>query len=157
MFVVDTNVAIVANGRDTHADEPCQDTCKQKIESICQGQGAIIALDDEGRILNEYCSRLKHSGAPGLGRAFLIYVFNHQYNDHRIRRFKITPSCDEHRGFKELPVNRLDQSDRKFLAVAVVSGAVVVNATDSDWSEQRTLTDSLGVTVEQLCPQHAGA
>ena len=27
--------------------------------------------------------------------------------------------------------------------------------TDSDWSEQDTLTSDLGVSVRQLCPQHA--
>ena len=45
--------------------------------------------------------------------------------------------------------------DRKFLAVAVVADAEILNATDSDWSEQEALTRELGVRVRQLCPQHA--
>ena len=59
------------------------------------------------------------------------------------------------RGFAELLENELDPSDRKFLAVAVVAQAEILNATDSDWSEQEALTSDLGVRVRQLCPQHA--
>ena len=44
------------------------------------------------------------------------------------------------RGFEELPVNRLDRADRKFLATAVVGNAPILNATDSDWDEQKELT-----------------
>ena len=57
--------------------------------------------------------------------------------------------------FEELPENTFERSDRKFLAVAVSADAVVLNATDSDWGEQKELMDALGVEVEQLCPQHA--
>ena len=56
----------------------------------------------------------------------------------------------------ELPRNEFDPSDRKFLAVAVVANAVVLNATDCDWSEQKQLMEDLGVTVRELCPQHVG-
>ena len=62
---------------------------------------------------------------------------------------------DDERGFEGLPPNAFDRSDRKFLAVAVVANATVVNATDSDWSENAALMSALGVEVQQLCPQHA--
>ena len=48
-----------------------------------------------------------------------------------------------------------DPSDRKFLAVAVVAKAVVLNATDSDWDEHAVLMEELGVKVSQLCPEYA--
>ena len=67
----------------------------------------------------------------------------------------MTPSLVDQRGFEELPENTFDPSDRKFLAVALVAGAVVLNATDSDWSEQRKLLNELRVQVHQLCPQYA--
>lgn len=67
----------------------------------------------------------------------------------------INDSSDDRRGFDELPENTLDRSARKFLAVAVAADAVLLNATDSDWGEQATLIRKLGVTVDQLCPQHA--
>ena len=67
-------------------------------------------------------------------------------------RVQVTASCDDRRGFKELPPNAFDPSDRKFLAVAVVAKAVVLNATDSDWEEHAPLMEDLGVVVNQLCP-----
>lgn len=68
---------------------------------------------------------------------------------------RVTPSDDDRRGFEELPENAFDRSDRKFLAVAVVGKAVVLNAADSDWHEHEALMDSLKVEVTQLCPQYA--
>ncbi len=83
---------------------------------------------------------------------FLKYVFNHSYDETRVRRVAITQSDDDRRGFEELPPNKLDRSDRKFLATAVVARATILNATDNDWNEQKALTGSLGVTVQELCP-----
>lgn len=153
MFVVDTNVAIAANGRDTHADDSCRRACVQKIRSLTKGK--VIVLDDQGQIMQEYGKHLRFSGAPGVGDAFFKYLFDHQYQGRKVKRVRIQPCDDERRDFEELPVNGLDRSDRKFLAVAVASRATIVNATDSDWSEQRSLMEGLKVTIEQLCPQHA--
>ena len=152
-FVVDTNVAIVANGRGTHADVRCQLTCVERMKSLAAGE--VAAIDDRGLILEEYRRRLNLSGMPGVGDLFLKHVFNNQYRDDRVRRVPVTPSEDDRRGFQELPENAFDQSDRKFLAVAVAGKAVVLNATDSDWDEHEALMGSLEVEVTQLCPQHA--
>lgn len=152
-FVVDTNVAVAANGRDTHADEQCQLACVEKLESVFATE--VVAIDDGGAILEEYMNRLNLSGMPGVGDAYLRHVFNYQGQNHRVRRVAVTPSEDDRRGYEELPENTFDHSDRKFLAVAVVSGAVVLNATDSDWREEEALMNTLGVEVNQLCPQQA--
>ena len=152
-FVVDTNVAVVANGRRTHADLQCQAFCVEKLKSVVADE--VVAIDDEGAILQEYKSRLNFSGRPSVGDMFFKHVFNYQYRSDRVRRIAITPSADERRGFQELPENSLDRSDRKFLAVAFVASAVILNATDSDWVEQNALTEALGVEVVQLCPQYA--
>ena len=152
-FVVDTNVAIIANGRETDADDRCQLTCVERLKSLAAGE--VVAIDDRGLILNEYRRRLNLSGMPGVGDVFLKHVFNNQYHDDRVRRVAVTPSDDDRRGFEELPENAFDRSDRKFLAVAVVGKAVVLNAADSDWHEHEALMDSLKVEVTQLCPQYA--
>ncbi len=152
-FVVDTNVAVVANGRDNDVDISCQLSCVNKIGSLMKN--GTIAVDDAGKILSEYQRQLNFSGEPGVGDAFFKYVFNYQYERRRVRRVAVELSSDEHKGYEVLPVNSLDPSDRKFLAVAKVSGAVIVNATDSDWNEQQALTQTLGVAVEQLCPEYA--
>ena len=152
-FVVDTNVAIAANGRGTHADIRCQLDCVQRLKSLVAGER--VAIDDGNLILDEYKNHLNFSGGPGVGDVFFKHVFNNQYQGERVRRVAVTPAEDDQRGFEELPENTFDRSDRKFLAVAVAAGAVVLNATDSDWGEQAALMDTLGVEVNQLCPQHA--
>lgn len=91
---------------------------------------------------------------PGVGDMFFKHVFNNQSRSKYVRRVAVTPTGDPARGFEELPKNTFDPSDRKFLAVAVAAKAVVLNATDSDWGEQRALTGKLGVEVRELCPQH---
>ena len=152
-FVVDTNVAIVANGHGTGIDARCQLTCVQRLRNLTAR--GIVAIDDKGLILDEYRGRLSLSRMPGLGDAFLKHLFYNQYHDDRVRRVTVTPSEDDRRGFVELPENAFDRSDRKFLAVAIVAGAVVMNATDSDWNEHEALMDGLGVRVAQLCPEYA--
>lgn len=152
-IVADTNVLIVANGRDTHADNECQLACIVAIDNI-RTEGTA-ALDAGGLILHEYATYCHHSGRPGVGDAFFKYVFDNQYAESRVKVAVISSIDDPKRGFDELPNNSLDPSDRKFLAVAVATPATIINATDSDWAEQRDLTDQLSVAVEQLCPHHA--
>ena len=150
--VVDTNVAIAANARDTHADFACQQACVRALRSLVEG---VVAIDDEDLVIDEYRRHLHHSGMPGVGDMFFKHVFNNQYLPTRVRRAQISPTEDDGRGFEELPPNTFDPSDRKFLAVAVVAKAAILNATDSDWDEQALLMKRLGVEVQQLCPQHA--
>lgn len=151
-FVVDTNVPIAANGRQTHADERCQLACVQRLRSLAAGD--TVAIDRAGLILNEYKKHLHFSGIPGVGDMFFKHVFNNQSQSKYVRRVAVTPTGDPARGFEELPKNTFDPSDRKFLAVAVAAQAVVLNATDSDWGEHGALTSKLGVEVRELCPQH---
>jgi len=75
-FVVDTNVAMVANGRGTDVDARCQLTCVERLKSVASG--ASVVIDDGGLILREYRGRLNFSGMPGVGDAFLKHVFNYQ-------------------------------------------------------------------------------
>lgn len=152
-FVVDTNVAVAANGRSTHADLECQRSCVERLAAVVKEE--VVAIDDAGLVFEEYTKRLSRSGQPGVGDAFLKYLFDHQYYSDRIRRVTVTLSTDPRRGFEELPENALDRSDRKFLAVAVVAKAVVLNAMDSDWNEQKALLNRLRVRIRQLCPQYA--
>lgn len=151
--VVDTNVAIAANRRSTHADLQCQLVCVKVLEDICAR--GIVAVDDRRLIIEEYARHLNSGGAEGAGDKFFKHVFNRQYDKTCVRRVSIAPVSDDDRGFEELPGNDLDRSDRKFLATALVAGGVILNATDSDWHEQQALLDQLAVTVRQLCPQHS--
>ena len=152
--VVDTNVAIVANRKTgSHIDEACQLACVERLETLTK-QG-IVAIDNDDLILKEYLDHLTRSGsAKSTGDIFFIHVLKHLYNTDLIRRVRVTPVQDDKIGFEELPRNTFDRSDRKFLAVAVVAEAKVLNATDSDWAQHPKLMTKLGIGVEELCPQH---
>ena len=151
VFVVDTNVAIVANGGNrTDANEKCQQTCVKMLEQLVEQE--TVAIDEKGLILEEYANNLSWTGAPGVGDMFFTYLFNYSYQEDRILRVPITPSEDHRKGFEELPDNKFDPSDRKFLAVAAEANAMILNATDSDWSEHPRLLRDLGVEVDELCP-----
>ena len=149
-FVVDTNVAIAANRRRTHADAKCQLACVRRLRSLVED--GVVAIDDRGLILDEYKRHLNFSGMPGMGDVFFKHVFNNQWQSDCVRRVPVTPSANPRQGFVGLPANTFDPSDRKFLAVAVAADAVILNATDSDWGEQAALMVRSGVTVRELCP-----
>ncbi len=151
--IVDTNVLVVANRRNTHADLECQIQCVSAIREISL-EGTVV-LDGLDLILDEYRRHLNLKGEPGPGDAFFKHIHDNLYFTKRVERVSITVVDDEERAFEELPANTLDRSDRKFLAVAVVSRAPILNATDSDWHDARTLIASVEVVVKQLCPQHA--
>ena len=154
--VVDTNVTVAANGRDTHASMACQYNCIVFLEDIVSPEKrAHIILDEHGLIFDEYCGHLNYKGAPGVGDIFFKYLHDHMYLGKKIRLVPITPITNENRGFNELPPNSVDKSDQKFLATAVVAGAKIVNAVDTDWHEQSEFITGLGINVQQLCPEHA--
>ena len=154
VFVVDTNVAIVANGDNQEVDLLCQLNCIEKLEYLVKN--GVIAVDKAGLIVGEYANYWNRGAKRGVGHAFFKHVWDNQHaSNGRVQRVIITPSEDTERGFEELPKNNFDPSDRKFLAVAIKTSAAVLNATDSDWNEQASLISSLGVKVCQLCPQYA--
>lgn len=153
--VVDTNVAIAANGRNTHASLECQYECIELLQKLTSDRGSHQVYLDEGeRILDEYRAYLYHHGEPGVGDRFYRFLHDHMYSGNKVRQIAITPIEDEARSFAELPPNGLDVSDRKFLAVALIGKATVVNAMDTDWHDQAGFIADLGVTVMQLCPEH---
>ncbi len=153
-FVIDTNVGICANGRGTHASLRCQLACIDFLETC---RTLPIALDNQNLIMSEYEKHFYHKGEPGIGDAFFKYLYNNQYAGDKIQLVKITPIDDEKRGFAELPENKIDPSDRKFLATAVVAKADIVNATDSDWSEQKQFLEELSIKIKQLCLEQGGS
>lgn len=154
--VVDTNVAIAANGRGTHASLACQYECIEFIQVLVSPEKRTrIILDEPGLIFTEYSSYLNYKGQPGMGDMFFKYLHDHMYLGKKIRLVPITPISDEARGFDELPQNPIDKSDRKFLVAAIVAGAAVVNALDGGWHRQADFIAKLGVNVQQLCPDQA--
>jgi len=154
--VVDTNVAVVANGRDTNTRANCQLECVRSLqELVARG---VVVLDALGLILKEYRAHLKPSGQPGVGDAFLRHLFDHQFDPSKCELVEVTPLPDDRRGFGEFPEDEelagFDPSDRKFVAAARASAQnpVILNATDSDWLEFEVPLTRHGINVQQLCP-----
>jgi hypothetical protein len=153
--IVDTNVLIVANGRDCPQASPeCILACVRRLRDI--EQGGILVLDDAWHIIGEYKHKVSQTGQPGLGDAFLKWVLTNQSNPQRIEKVSITPIEEE--GFAEFPsapsLEKFDRSDRKFVAVALThpQKPPICNAVDTDWKEFHAALIEAGITVEFLCP-----
>lgn len=157
-FVVDVNVAVVANGKSPQADAACSLACIRALREVREN---VIAIDDGDRILGEYRSQLSMSGQPGTGDEFMQWLFQNQCNESICQRVAIT--FDPEWGFEEFPHDdRLghvtdslfDPDDRKYVAVALASqrNPSILNAVDSDWSEHRDALSDHGVVVKELCP-----
>ncbi len=153
--VIDTNVAVVANGKADQAGPSCRLNCIVRLRQI-QVECRIL-LDDKNLILTEYRNLLSFSGQPGLGDAFFKWLFDNQANPEHCRRIAVNLHAD--RGFEEFPddpsLSRFDQDDRKFVAIVLASGTdpKVLNASDTDWWDYRHELRPHGVQVDFLCPE----
>jgi len=154
-FVVDVNVPIVANGRKTHADLDCQNASVNALLEIVQT--GMLVLDDQMQILDQYREYLNPSGQPGVGDAFMQWVWENQAVIERCEQVSLTVSAN---GFVEFPddptLNQFDFADRIYVAAAKASKnkPEVLNAVDSDWWEHRDALAQNGIRVSFLCPQH---
>ena len=156
--VVDTNVPLVANSRAEQAGWECMATCIHALRQV-QAERRTL-LDDRGLIIEEYRKSLSHSGQPGLGDAFFRWLWENQANPQHCRTVPIAVHAD--RMFAEFPedprLSSFDLSDRKFVAVVRASGTrpELLNATDTDWWDDRLALKENGVNVVFLCPELMG-
>ena len=155
-FVIDVNVPIVTNGRSPQADKQCFKACVNALEAV-QKSGKVL-LDDGGLILREYMNKLEIKGQPGLGNAFMKWVWERQ-GTARCEMVSLTMAGNGDDDFSEFPrdsaLKGFDRADRKYVAVALASKAspVVLNAVDRGWWKHKDVLAKCGVTVEFLCPQ----
>jgi hypothetical protein len=154
-IVVDTNVLVVANGRDCpQANLACIRLCRQQLQNIQQSGGLL--LDDTWHIIREYKKEVSQSGQPGLGDAFLRWVLTNQDNPDRCQQIHITQLGENE--FAEFPndpdLAKFDPSDRKFVAVALTHPdcPTILNAVDSDWQQFGATLAHHGIRIQQLCP-----
>lgn len=153
--VLDTNVAVVANGGTWTRVPECVRACVKRLEVVQCSE--IVLLDDGHRILGEYARNLSFSGEPGAGDAFFKWLWDRQGAREYSLRVSVTPH--DGRGFAEFPdaadLSGFDDDDRKFVAVAIAAGTNprIVSATDRGWRKYREALDREGVGVELLCPE----
>ena len=155
-IVLDTNVAVVANGMAEQADKACMYTCTVKLLQITRNDENLLLLDDKYLILSEYQNRLDFSGQPGPGDGFFKWLWERQADERHCRIVPVT--SHEDRGFEEFPddadLASFDMDDRKFVAVALASRSSpqVLNASDTDWWHHRDPLRKRGIDVVFLCP-----
>lgn len=151
-WVVDTNVPIVANGHAKQASPACRAVCVRRLCQIMEAD--VVVIDDARLVLKEYGNRLRSSGQPGVGDAFLKWVLTNQGNPARCEQIHLVTDPS---GQVVVPpaLTGFDPSDRKFAALALAHPAQppVLNATDSDWVLARRESEEAGVKVEFLCPE----
>ena len=154
--VMDTNVAIVANGKTPQAGDGCVETCISTLLELRERHRLL--LDEQGLILDEYRRHLSPSGQPGVGDAFFKWLWSNQSNPEHCRQVSISPK-DTGSGFQEFPddpdLAGFDRSDRKFVAVAIASkeSPPILNAADTDWWEYREALGRHGVEIRFLCSE----
>ena len=154
--IVDTNVAVVANGKSAQASEDCEQTCINSLLEITSGE-VKLALDDGRRIIEEYRGNLSPTGQRGVGDAFLKWVEINWANPKRCVRVPITPIEGSETEFKEFPddpeLQKFDPDDRKFIAVALAHPAKppILEAMDKQWWKLRDALRRNGLTVKFIC------
>jgi len=158
MVVVDTNVAVVANGRSKQALPNCVLSYVQRLQRIKEETDTLV-LDDQRRIIREYQDNLRSEGQPGIGDAFLKWVLTNWKNSKRCELITLTQVGDDETDFQEFPsdltLRSFDRSDRKFVAVALAHARhpSILQAVDSKWWGFKDALSRNGVNVEFLCPR----
>ena len=154
VVIVDTNVAVVANGQSPQASPNCVDTCINRLERIIRGEEKLV-LDNRWIILSEYMRNLRSSGEPGAGDRFLLWLLRNK--DTQCDLVSITPIDNSEDAFEEFPsdpaLDGFDPADRKFIAVAWAHSArpPILQAVDSEWLNFHDAFHRNGVTVEFIC------
>ena len=150
---VDTNVMIVANGKDHESGPACILASSRKLREL--QNDAVLLLDTEGEILKEYKNHMSYAGQPGIGDAFFKWLHDNQAVQGKVEKinvtktgnlFNIVSARESLQGF--------DPSDHKFLAVAMTckDHVDIYNATDSDWQEYSEAIEEIeNIAVVELC------
>ncbi len=147
-YVIDTNVAIVANGAQNVTIE-CQLAAVETLRNVVNN--GVIVVDAAGEIREEYRRHLNPRGQPGVGDRFYLEVIN----CHPDRTVQVDLPKREDGEFQDLPQAVIDAgfdpSDRKFAAAAKKSNSPIYNATDSDWVKEQQVIEAAGIEIVFLC------
>ena len=85
--VMDTNVAVAANGKAPQAGARCVLTCVDMLLQMRERH--TVLLDSLGLMLEEYRRNLSPSGQPGPGDAFFKWLWDNQGNPEHCRQVLI--------------------------------------------------------------------
>lgn len=145
---VDTNVLIVANGRDSNASPHCRLATVDFLADLMKSGRLVI--DDAGLVEEEYRKNID-LGQPGVGNLFFQQFIGSASN----RLERISLKKDKNGAFVDFPpasaLKKFDPSDRKFVALACKAKCSVANATDTDWLDDKAELEKNGVKLHFIC------
>lgn len=153
-FVVDTNVAIVANQPDG-AQLQCAAACAAALYQITKA--GVLVMDEAGLIFAEYKNHLSFAGRPGAGDVFFKWLSDNRYKPDRVAQVALAEDRERPGEFAAFPMDAelaaFDRSDRKFVAVALShpERPPILNATDDDWWNYKEALARQGVAIEFVC------
>ena len=155
MVIVDTNVAVVANGESPQASPSCVYICINRLERIMCGEMKLV-LDENRIILNEYSRNLYPNG-NNVGDRFLKWCHRNRKNPEQCKLVSITPVANLENEFEEFPkdpeLENFDPDDRIFIAVAHKhpQKPPILQAVDTKWLDFHDALNRHEVTVEFIC------
>ena len=163
--IIDTNVMVVANGRDAapQATQECVILCRTRLAEVLRGSERIL-LDDKKRIIQEYKNNLNEKGR-GYGDRFWQELVRRMWREgeqEKVIMVHITPLEGNGTDFEEFPnddasLKDFHKKDRKFVAVALVyqrdfgQEAPILKAEDKGWEEFRDALAAHSVRVDSIC------
>jgi hypothetical protein len=154
--VIDANVLIAANRRDTHADLACAAACARVLLDAADGH--VVLEDTSDLAWAEYKNYCNFSGQPGPGDRFFVWFARNRWTPGRVRRVDIGKDHEEMRESLPADLRAFDLSDHKWIAIYMGGdGKVLYNALDSDWSEHADALLKAGINVTELCWHHIQA
>ena len=151
--IIDTNVLLVASGKCDHVSPDQQLTVIEWLDAFRKDVQRKVVLDSYFKhgIWEEYNHKMT-------GQDYGLQVIAEKL---QFARF-VEIDFDVHgHGLLSDDLEKVDPSDRKFVAVALMDKAqggssLIVNAIDSDWEKCKGELDSVGIHVEQILDSLCG-
>lgn len=158
VYLIDTNVLIIANDYDHESGLECVENC---IDFLMRARENIIAVDNLDRILGEYRRYVSPSGKPNVGDKFMGWLWQNRSNPDICIQVEIEENTENPNIlFNGIPIDgsfdEFDKSDQKFIAVAlnIDDVATLVNASDTDWKKHEEQIRQIGIEIIELCPEY---
>lgn len=150
VWVIDTNVLLVADRRHPAVSDACVAACIERLIAI--RQDGFVVLDDAWEIIGEYRHKTDADRGKTVAQVFLKWLLrNHgrwvtvHLEPHPLRVYLSFPADPD--------LVEFDPADRKFIAAAALAAAPVLEAADSKWLGWSPALLRHGIVVEFLCPE----
>jgi len=151
-YIIDTNVFVAANGGTDQLSEDDINRCKSFVALLFSK--TIISIDAKSEIFSEYFRYMNRSGQPGIGDAYVKYLWDRQCDKTVCELVDI--SKNKNGVYKQLKGKEdlicFDPNDLKFIAVYLGSkfNTTICNASDRDWEENKSLLAKYNINVLEV-------